>query len=201
MVIASNFFDLGWWLGEAIILCLAAYLLTITIQSIRARVNPTLFRRAWWMSVIVAAVWSGVALIEYLPNALRWHRLILFLPGLLVAVLVAMAKEWMSLKQYCIFVASVALVIIAYSYAIDGSNFEFELSRKLRSVGQIIDRTRGVAGPEGGMARSLGTGFDQLGWYFLKAPGIVLLSALLVVPPRRMPVRVARPRKNLGVRA
>lgn len=182
-------------------LCLAAYLLTIAIQAIRARVNPTLFRRAWWLSVIVAAVWSGVALIEYLPNVLRWHRLILFLPGLLVAALVARAKEWMSLKWYCGLIASVAFVIVAYSYAIDGSNFEFELARKLRSAAHTVDHSRGEAGPEGGLARSLGVGLGQLGWYFFKAPGIVLMSALLAVLPRRLSGRVERPRKCLGVRA
>jgi hypothetical protein len=177
------FINWGWWLGNWGVHCPSAFALTLLFQGLRKWLGSQRYRAIWSVLALIGVVWGGLGLVKYLPHAVEWHRGILFLPWLLFAVGLAKPKEWMSLKQYLIFLTAALSLLVVFFLMTDWTNLEFNLSRRLRGLGPI-DSGQGGGGGGGGMA-AIGYGLSfSLGFILVWSPGIILLACILAVPPR-----------------
>lgn len=187
--------DWDYWLSGSTPFFLVTCVAILSLEGVRAIV-PRFYAAIWpWLAVVIVP--SGLyGLIWYLPNALRWHWLVFFLPGLALAVGVTYARRRLTGRKFALLLTATAVLI--YANIVVSHNNTRAICRWLRGEGVVIPNGGGGCGsPAGGMAGALyGASFDDLYWMIYAMPGVILMMAMLAVRPRRDPAQLEGQQKK-----
>jgi hypothetical protein len=176
--------DWSYWLSGSTPSFLVTCAAILLLEGVRAIV-PRFYAALWpWVAVVIVP-WGLYGLVWYLPNALRWHDFIFFLPGLALAAGVAYARRHLTGRQFALLLTATAVLL--YVNIVVSHNNTREICRWLRGDGVVIPNGGGgCGGPAGGMTAALSSvNFDDLEWLIYGAPGVLLMTAMLAVRPRR----------------
>jgi hypothetical protein len=180
------------------VLYLAAFLMTLALQTARKNISPSRYRMIWGLLTMLGLLWGGAALWQYLPKFFRWYLAYFLLPGVLAAAGLAKLQQYLSSRVCLSLLTLIPLVFVAANvimrpyntgpYSMHKENpwnrcLECDIHRWASGYGW--HRDVGSSGGTSGLMLGLIPGNSpSFRWVFYRSWGIALLASVLAVPAK-----------------